>query len=424
MTLEKIKKYWIELTSRKAGKKWIAASGVLVVLIFSFILWQSSLVKRKAQTAKLLQLGDFSVNNYSSQAPQKEEYDFYNQTLPPKTNSELRDQILVFARQTAENYYSNSAFKTSDFFKKPDEWLVRVTLYLQGESIAQAESMKSGFFSSIFKNAVIETLESGGVSKQKTDDSRFLIEIGVLDGEMFSLVEHEGRAEEVRQGLIPVRQITREVLEQKIEQSKEYLFRAVHPQKGGVYKYYYPDQDKFDNSLRTTYSSTLLYSLLKINDFESDRRIEELIPKITDFIFSMQEKDKEKAIGAFHYSLDLEKDKKDNEFVVGTNSKTIYTLIKLYQRSGDKKYLDLAQKSADWLLTMQDDSGKMRSYIKYEDEKWHYSTKYSVLYNGQVLSALSRIYRVTGEEKYLTAARGIADNFLDMIEEQGCYVGG
>ncbi len=422
MGWKKFKKYWMQLADKKAGKRWILVAGILSLLVFSFVLSQVILVERRARLIELPSLTDSSKGGRTDPGSEakKNSHDY---TQPPQNNSELRSRILFFARQAAESYYSGSSFEAPDFFEKQGRWLVKVTLYSEGKVVAQAERIEDGTFSSVLKNAVVESLESGDVSERETNGSRFLIEAGALDGEMFSLIEHEGRAEELKGGVVPVRLVTRDILEQKIEQSKEYLFRVIHPQEGGVYKYYYPDRDEFDNSLRTTYTSTLLYSLLKIDDFKTDKRIGEQVRKTTDFVFSMQEQEKEKAVGAFHYSLNLEKNEKDYHFVVGTNSKTIYTLLELYQNTGEEKYLSAARKSADWLLTMQGQDGRMRSYIRYESGKWYHSTKYSVLYNGQVLSALSRIYRATGEEKYLTGAGRIADNFRETVERQGCYVG-
>ncbi len=418
---KKIKKSWLRLTDKRIKKKWIIGAGMLFLVLF--ILWRFQVVDSLLLTTDLVRLIDRNDNGRSRQELLTEEDDAYGEVRSPQNNKELRDQILFFIRQVVENYYSDSDPEVPDFFEKQERWLVKATLYSKGEVIGRAERIADGLFSSVLKEVVVETLESGGVSEQEAGDSRFVIEVGALDGEIFSLVEYEGRAEELKGEVIPVRRMTRGLLEQNIVQSKEYLFRVVHPEQGGVYKYYYPQQDKFDNSLRTTYTSTLFYSLLKINDFQSDKRVEELTPKITDFLFSMQETEKQKAIGAFHYSLDLEKNEKDYHFVVGTNSKTIYTLIELYKKTGEEKYLNAARKSADWLLTMQDPDGSMKSYIRYDNEEWYHSAKYSVLYNGQVLSALSRIYRVTGEEKYLTGAGRIADNFRETVEKQGCYVG-
>ena len=92
----------------------------------------------------------------------------------------------------------------------------------------------------------------------------------------------------------------------------------------------------------------------------------------------MQNKEEgNKAYGAFYYSYFLESKEKEKKFVVGTTSKTIFTLLKLYELTNDDKYLESAELGADWLATMQKSDGSMKPYIRYdaEDGKWLHGTK-------------------------------------------------
>jgi uncharacterized protein YyaL (SSP411 family) len=72
---------------------------------------------------------------------------------------------------------------------------------------------------------------------------------------------------------------------------------------------------------------------------------------------------------------------------------------------------------------MQQDDGWMKPYKECRGGKWYYGVQKSLLYNGQVLSALSRLYGVTGEEEYYAAAEMIARCFTEKVEEEGCYLG-
>lgn len=206
---------------------------------------------------------------------------------------------------------------------------------------------------------------------------------------------------------------------------KEYLLR-VFDENGGAHKYYWPEDGAFDGVLTTTYTSTALYTLLKANVIEADERISEQIPKTAGFILSMQENDNgSRAYGGFHYSYNLSGGKKDNRFVTGTNAKTIFTLLELYNITGNRTFLDSAERSADFLLTMQYSDGSMRSSKRYDRESgtWKASTGYSLLYNGQALSAFSRIYTATGDGRYLDAAETISETFLTKVGDEGCYLG-
>lgn len=229
---------------------------------------------------------------------------------------------------------------------------------------------------------------------------------------------------EVIDGLLIIRDLDKGLIRQKIEQGKEYLLRMIDEKEHGVHKYYYALNDSFENRLHTIYTSSVIYSLFKIYDFDKDEKIWQSIFDSGEFVLSMQDKDKEsKSYGAFYYSFYLDSKEKEKKFVVGTASKTIFTLLELYYRTGDSKYLESTELAGQWLTTMQKSDGTMKPYLRYSGDKWVYGAKESLLYNGQVLSALSRLYKVTKEEKYYNAAEKIAKHFKERIEKEGCYLG-
>ncbi|HEC93292.1 MAG TPA: terpene cyclase, partial [Candidatus Atribacteria bacterium] len=165
-----------------------------------------------------------------------------------------------------------------------------------------------------------------------------------------------------------------------------------------------------------------IYTLLKAYDFDNDQRIIEKIPQWADFLLFMQSKEKE-SYGAFHYSFYFKERKKELKFVVGTTALSIFTLLDLYQRTGDSKYLEAAKLGGDWLVTMQKPNGVMKPYKRYDGKKWVCGQKESLLYNGQVLSAFSRLYKTTEEKKYYNAAQKIANHFIQRIAKDGCFLG-
>jgi len=261
----------------------------------------------------------------------------------------------------------------------------------------------------------------GKLDRKNLEDSRFLITI--LSPFNHSFIEHNGEGKEMINDLVAIRSLDKELIRQKIELGKEYLFRVIDGDGYGVHKYYYAPSDDFENILHTIYTSSTVYSLLKIYDFDKDPQILKYISYCSEFILSMQDKDVDSPRrGAFYYSYYPDDKTREKKFVVGTTSKTIFTLLELYKRFGDDKYLESLMLGGDWLLTMQKPDGIMKSYVKYHNEEWVYSTKQSFLYNGQVLSAFSRLYNVTGERKYYDAAERIARHFAENIERQGAYL--
>lgn len=218
--------------------------------------------------------------------------------------------------------------------------------------------------------------------------------------------------------------VSKEQIHQKIELGKEYLLRTINPNEYGIYKYYYPSEDRFEERLYATYSASLVYTLLKIYEYDGDQRLPEVMKKITDFLFLMQNMDPEsRAYGAFYYSFDLKTRKREPRFVVGTASKVIFTLLALYEKNKEEAYLNSAKLAGNWLLTMQKPDGSVKSALRFRDGKWFSIKKESLLYNGQTLSALSRLYKATGDTKYLEGARKIAEYLYKRIEREGCYLG-
>ncbi|QRN05135.1 hypothetical protein GH742_09545 [Legionella sp. MW5194] len=110
--------------------------------------------------------------------------------------------------------------------------------------------------------------------------------------------------------------------------------------------------------------------------------------------------------------------------MVGTTSKTIFTLLELNQFYPDEpKYLAAAKHAGDWLLTRVNQDGTVMPVASCTSGQWKDSNKQSFLYSGQVLSALSRLYGVTHDQRYHQGALKIAGQFLKQIQTQGFIVG-
>jgi len=236
------------------------------------------------------------------------------------------------------------------------------------------------------------------------------------------IITQQGK--EIIDNVVIIREVDKQLVVDKIEDSKQYLFRVLDKDYGGVHKYYYALDDTFENRLHTIYTASTTLTLLKIYDFKPDNETWKYISNAADFILFMQNKDPTSpAYGAFHYSYYLDHLEKEQKFVVGTTSKTIFTLLELYQKTKDEKYLEAAKLGADWLTTMLNTDGSVKIHIEYQDGQENYLIKKSHLYNGQVLSALSRMYVITKNEKYYNSAEKIANHLLNEISEQGCWLG-
>jgi len=222
-----------------------------------------------------------------------------------------------------------------------------------------------------------------------------------------------------------VRTLDKELILEKIEQGKDFLFQMADEKEKGFHKYYYAEIDEFEDRLHTVYSASIIYTFLYVNDLEEDEEILENLEDWGDFLLSMQNQDKEsEKYGAFHYSYYLSTKEKEERFVVGTAALSIFTLLRLYDLTGDSRYLASARLAGDWLITMQKENGSVKSYVRNDNGNWFYGTKESILYNGQTLSAFSKLYQTTKEKKYYDSAERIAQYFAQKYEQTQGFIAG
>src|SRR5690606_12163654 len=222
-----------------------------------------------------------------------------------------------------------------------------------------------------------------------------------------------------------VRMLDKAMLRQRIDEGKAYLLRVIDPELGGVHKYYHAPTDGFEERLHTIYTASTIYTLLAVYAHDQDQSLREPIDRAAGFLLSMQRvAPGQPGHGAFHYSLDLAGQEREPRFVVGTTSKSIFTLIDLHALTDDGAYLDAARLAAEWLLSMQGADGRVSSELQLDaDDTWTVTERESMLYTGQVLSALSRLYEVTGEQQFLDAAARTAARLVNKVKSEGCYVG-
>ncbi len=340
----------------------------------------------------------------------------------PGGSDRFRNLTIQFVRAVAEDYFDGQPTQYPEELEIRGNWELYITIYHQGDIKGEGEwKGKDEVLSLVLEEATRNALEERGQSLDKEDikEVRFLVS---FPDQSFSFIEYNGEGKELIENLVIIRSLDKELILQKIEQGKEFLLRAVHEDEHGFYKKYDTLNDDCGNRLHTVYSASIIYTLLKIYDFDKDERILEGIPDWGDFLLSMQSKDEE-TYGAFHYSYYFKSREKEPRFVVGTTALSIFTLLDLYNRTSDSKYLESAKSGGNWLTTMQEPDGWMKAYKEYKGGEWVYGEKKSLLYNGQVLSALSRLYKVTGEKRYYDAAEKIARCFTEKVEKEGCYLG-
>ncbi len=335
-----------------------------------------------------------------------------------RANQVLRDRVAGLVRRVAE---AGEDARAGPDLSLAGDWAPSVAVWYggqkRGEHAAQGRDLGRALC-----QATVSALAEARLGLEAVREARFQITLDRLD---CAILEHHGRGVELIDGLVAVRRVDRRLVEQHVARAKAYLLGVLDPVHGGAHKYYYPASDRFEDRLHTIYTASLVFTLLKLRDADRDERLASAIRDASAFLLSMQNADaKSRTYGAFHYAYFTEEDRKQPRFVVGTTAKTIFTLLVLHARTGDARYLDAAARGADWLVTMLRPDGSVRPYVRQrEDGTWSRSQKESMLYNGQVLSALSRIHAHTGRRAYRAAADRLAARFVQKFKSDGCYVG-
>jgi len=289
-------------------------------------------------------------------------------------------------------------------------WTVYLDLYDKGVECARGMGQNSSLGDALlagYRNTLYADDGTAYLTKNEIDRSRFYVRLVSSQGESSSFIEYCGQAFELAGDVVAVRNLTKTQLAARITDGKEYLLRIMNAEWHAFFKRYDAQDGTGEDRLRTVYTASSLYTFLKIAGHEQDERINEAIVPVASFLLSMQVTEGRHK-GAFHYSFFPDSQIKENRFVVGTASKTVFALISLYNTTHDEQYLAAAQAAGNWLLSMQREDGTVYNYAELHKGAWHYGNKFSCLYTGQVLSALSRLYGVTHDVRYLKGAEKTA----------------
>lgn len=350
--------------------------------------------------------------------------------IPDTDNQQFRDEIIQYVRDVAEKKAAPKSEldaldqKWANHYQKTD-WSVVISLYHQGQVIGEGRSHRS-LLSETLKTATTEALGKVGLNQlnqKQSNDYRFKVVFDYYPAKVYPFIEYHDQGLELTGSRVAIRTLDTHLIKEQIQSSIAYLLRSMHPELHGFFKFYNAGKDKHEELLRTIYSSSSLFTLIQWYEKTNDPAIKEKFKPIAQFILSNQVKDGPNA-GGFYYGMTPKNNKRTCVLVVGTTSKTIFSLLLMNQiYQDDPVYLNAARKAGDWLLTMVNAEGRVRPIADCEKGGWEYNDKQSLLYSGQVLSALSRLYATTKDPRYYAAAEKIAKQFVTLIGSKGPLVG-
>ncbi len=335
----------------------------------------------------------------------------------------FRDAVVSIVRAAANQSLTGGAEHPAEVRHWDGHWQLSVSVFYGGRKIGVGAAA-GGYLDEALSKAVGRAIRRRGravLEPNSLPGARFLVSFEYPPGRRLSIIEHDGKGMELVGEIVALRRLTTKRVRAQVEAAKSYLLRAKHPRLHGFPKKYDALEDRFEQQLRTIYTASSLYSLLRTNDLSRDEDVEASVRPIADFILFMQQSAGDNA-GAFHYAYHPGSQEKEKRFPVGTTAKTIFTLLELYLRVDDDKYLDAAVQAGNWLLGMQRPDGTLPSEADTGSGTATTPGRFSLFYNSQVLSALSRLYQVTQAQRYLTGATSIAHRLMQTIEEEGALL--
>ncbi|MGE0131174.1 MAG: beta-L-arabinofuranosidase domain-containing protein [Blastocatellales bacterium] len=95
------------------------------------------------------------------------------------------------------------------------------------------------------------------------------------------------------------------------------------------------------------------------------------------------------------------------------DSRTAWSLLEIDALTGDKRYADAARLNLDWTLAQQQENGWFNNNAFFTERSWNLPLTHTIAY---VIEGLFESWRLTGEERYLNAARKTGEKLLRIFE--------
>jgi len=183
----------------------------------------------------------------------------------------------------------------------------------------------------------------------------------------------------------------------------DYLKNEVNEE--GKFTYLYePETVSIPSKYNILRHSGTLYSMIEVYEFTED---EDLLNSIKRAFTYLTDKI-EPCFDLENASCVVEK----NYVKVGGNALAILAMVKYAEVTGDISYLDIAESLAEWLYLIQDENGSF-SVHKRNNETGEDDDFVSEYYPGEAIFALSKLYGVTKNEKWLRVAAENADYLIN-----------
>lgn len=189
--------------------------------------------------------------------------------------------------------------------------------------------------------------------------------------------------------------LSKESLLHAVDIAADYLIRSIDF--NGKFSYsYFPKADKEDPKYNILRHAGTIYSMLEVYEIKRDTGILKAIQRGIRFLINQMH---EIIVNGESTLVVVE----NNEIKLGGNGLATLALAKYIQLTQEKRYLSILQKLGLWIVNTQDNQGKFTIHKQSYDGVVDLNFK-SDYYPGEALFALSRLYQLDPNPRWLKAA--------------------
>lgn len=207
----------------------------------------------------------------------------------------------------------------------------------------------------------------------------------------------------LRCGRREVEEVDATICKNILTTASQYLTRQLKEDGSFIYGYY-PSFDSMMKSYNILRHTGTLWSMMCAYDVTQDPSIKPVIEKSLDYL--------ESQILYYDNNIAFVLEAKDEEIKLGGLGVAIIAMTKYMETYGDRDYRDLVSKLANGIIHMQHPETGQLAHVLYSDDFTLKEATRTVYYDGESTYALVKAYEVTKEKKYLEAAQLSIDYFI------------
>ena len=192
----------------------------------------------------------------------------------------------------------------------------------------------------------------------------------------------------------------------------EYLTRMVNQDGSFVYEYF-PETDTASNDYNILRHAGTTYSMVQVYEKHKDEKLLDAIHRAFTYLINQTEECTYKSIKG---RCVVEKD----NVKVGGNGLSILAMTEYQKVTGDDRYLSVAQELATWIASTQIEDGRFGVH-KLNVRTGVPSDFVSGYYPGEAIFALTRLYQIDKNKKWLDVADKNA-TYLITIRDKGVEI--